>query len=102
MVLNVADFNLHSSMDRFEVTSAKFNYQKVGDLHSSMDRFEGVSTTRSGIWLNNLHSSMDRFEAIGTIGKSCSVFIYIPVWIDLKSQTTYDKRRHNPFTFQYG
>ena len=55
-----------------------------GNLHSSMDRFEGQMMTKDIMNCLNLHSSMDRFEVIIITNNVNYIFIYIPVWIDLK------------------
>ena len=71
-------------------------------LHSSMDRFEEKSECFFIINQRNLHSSMDRFEASDFELSSAVSVIYIPVWIDLKSERFDTGKPLIRFTFQYG
>ena len=50
-----------------------------------MDRFEECLKSVFDYLLLNLHSSMDRFEAVEKLQKLLKRKIYIPVWIDLKT-----------------
>ena len=54
-------------------------------LHSSMDRFEEHAVNAACQRKINLHSSMDRFEEETCPTNYKYQFIYIPVWIDLKT-----------------
>ena len=77
-------FNLHSSMDRFEVLSRKFLIYLKKYLHSSMDRFEGwlqsISNKKISIYIPVwIDLKMPNFKRL-----LLRVIIYIPVWIDLK------------------
>ena len=80
--------HLHSNMERFKASMLLPPENACCDLHSNMERFKGGAPAPCTAVANpHLHSNMERFK--GEENDSWNfveVFIYIPIWRDLKSR----------------
>ena len=97
-------YHLHSNMVRFIIHRAKYYNILYRYLHSNMVRFI-ITLSLFDVYSSNTFTFQygQIYYTNTSIYKTKQHIIYIPIWLDLLYQQTYQKQcQAHSFTFQYG